>query len=207
MSYRVRSKFTSTKFSINGLICKIFLERRKQYKPGFYLWNVGFAISKSERQLNDWYKGKKNRRARSLKKRIVNKLGIRGLKKAYEETFKIRWFIEPGDAIIISCTSGKPEKQFATIWRWLRKHPDVVVKPDTLDFYWYRPPYPDDPVWKNFNITPCIPKDRLAGISGSQYFDCFRVHPKVQGNLLSMEQTTDLLTLALATEPFLEMPT
>ena len=79
MSYRVRRKFTSYKFCVNGQICKFFLDPKKEYLPGFYFWNVGFAIGKSNRQLNDWYREKKNKRAKKLRRRLTGKSGIKPL--------------------------------------------------------------------------------------------------------------------------------
>ena len=207
MSYRVRRKFTSSKFCINGQLCKIFIDPKKEYKKGFYLWNVGFAVGKSNRQLNDWYKGKKNKRARTLQGKIVGKAGLRTIRKAYEELFKLRWRIEPGDSLLIACTSGKPDAQFHAFWRYLSRHSDILVEYETKSYYWYRPPFPDDVVWKDFNIIPLVPDDPLLEISGSRYNDCFRLQPKVPCTQLSMEQITDLLSLALTTAPCVETPT
>ena len=206
MSYRVRRKFTSSKFCINGQICKIFIDPKKEYQKGFYLWNAGFAVGKSNRQLNDWYKGKKNKRARSLQGKLVGKSGLKTLKRAYEEFFKLRWKIEPGDALLVECTSAKPDSQFHAFWRWFSRHSDILVDYETKSYYWYRPPFPDDVVWKDFNIIPLVPDDPLLEISGSRYNDCFRIQPKVPSTQLSMEQITDLLSLALTTAPSVGTP-
>tara|TARA_X000000368_G_scaffold125616_1_gene98590 strand:- start:801 stop:1424 length:624 start_codon:yes stop_codon:yes gene_type:complete len=207
MSYRVRRKFTGSKFSVDGQICKVFLEPKCKYRDDFYLWNVGFAVGKSNRQINDWYQGRKNKRARSLQGKIVGRSGTKILRKAYEEVFKLRWKIEPGDAICIACTSGKPDQQFRVFWRWLGRHSDIVGNFDTRNYYWYRPPNPTDPVWNHFNIRGLIPANPLIETTGSVYFDCFSVLPKVQDSLLSTEQITDLLFPVSTTGPFLEMPT
>ena len=119
MSYRVRRKFTSSKFCINGQLCKIFIDPKKEYKKGFYLWNVGFAVGKSNRQLNDWYKGKKNKRARTLQGKIVGKSGLRTylgrLMKSYSNyDGELSLVIQ----LLIACTSGKPDAQFHAFWRW-----------------------------------------------------------------------------------------
>ena len=187
-------------------MCKIFIDPKKEYRKGFYLWNVGFAVGKSNRQLNDWYKGKKNKRARTLQGKIVGKSGLRTIRKAYEELFKLRWRIEPGDSLLIACTSGKPDAQFHAFWRYLSRHSDILVDYETKSYYWYRPPFPDDVVWKDFNIIPLVPDDPLLEISGSRYNDCFRIQPKVPCTQLSMEQITDLLSLALTTVPCVETP-
>ena len=71
MSQRVRRKFTSSKFRVNNYLCKTFLEPVEEYDCGFYIWNIAFAIGKSNRQLNDWYRMRKNKRARSLKSKLT----------------------------------------------------------------------------------------------------------------------------------------
>ena len=207
MSYRVRRKFTSSKFCINSQVCKIFLDPKKEYEKGFYLWNAGFAVGKSNRQLNDWYKGKKNKRARTLQGKIVGKSGLKTIRRAYEELFKLRWRLEPGDSLLIACTSGKPDAQFHAFWRYLSRHSDILVDYETKSYYWYRPPLPHDAVWKDFKIIPLVPSDPLMEISGSRYYDCFRLQPKVPCTDLSMEQIAGLLSQALTIEPSVETPT
>ena len=134
MSYRVRRKFTSSKFCIDGQICKIFIDPKTKYEKGFYLWNVGFAVGKSNRQINDWYKGKKNKRARTLQGKIVGKSGLKTIRRAYEELFKLRWRLEPGDSLLIACTSGKPDAQFHAFWRYLSRHSDILVDYETKSY-------------------------------------------------------------------------
>ena len=207
MSYRVRRKFTSSKFCIDGQICKIFIDPKTEYEKGFYLWNAGFAVGKSNRQLNDWYKGKKNKRARTLQGKIVGKSGLKIIRRAYEELFKLRWRLEPGDSLLIACTSGKPDAQFHAFWRYLSRHSDILVDYETKSYYWYRPPLPHDAVWKDFKIIPLVPSDPLMEISGSRYYDCFRLQPKVPCTDLSMEQIAGLLSQALAIESSVETPT
>ena len=207
MSYRVRRKFTSSKFCIDDQICKIFIDPKTEYEKGFYLWNAGFAVGKSNRQLNDWYKGKKNKRARTLQGKIVGKSGLKTIRRAYEELFKLRWRLEPGDSLLIACTSGKPDAQFHAFWRYLSRHSDILVDYETKSYYWYRPPLPHDAVWKDFKIIPLVPSDPLMEISGSRYYDCFRLQPKVPCTDLSMEQIAGLLSQALAIEPSVETPT
>ena len=207
MSYRVRRKFTSYKFCIDDQICKIFIDPKTEYEKGFYFWIVGFAVGNSNRQINDWYKGKKNKRARTLQGKIVGKSGLKTIRRAYEELFKLRWRLEPGDSLLIACTSGKPDAQFHAFWRYLSRHSDILVDYETKSYYWYRPPLPHDAVWKDFKIIPLVPSDPLMEISGSRYYDCFRLQPKVPCTDLSMEQIAGLLSQALAIEPSVETPT
>ena len=202
MTQRVRRKFTSSKFRVNNYLCKTFLEPVEEYDCGFYIWNIAFAIGKSNRQLNDWYRMRKNKRARSLKSKLTGRDGLKALRKGYEQIMKMRWLIEPGDALSAVCTSKDAEKQFWAFHRWIRRHPEIGINYANREFIWYRPPFPRDPVRKQFKIIPVLPSDRLISTTGSSYYDCFLVRPKVQGSSLSMEQITDLLSLVLTTGPY-----
>ncbi len=206
MTYRVRRKFTSSKFCVDGYLCKVFLEPVEEYDCGFYIWNIGLAIGKSNRQLNDWYRRKKNKRARTLEGKINGHIGLKALRRGYEEILKMRWKIEPGDALSAVCISGAPDKQFKAFHRWIRRHPEIAINYQNREFIWYRPPFPRDPVRKQFKIIPIVPTDKLMSTMGSSYYDCFRVQPKVPDSLLSMEQITDLLSPVLATGPFSAKP-
>ena len=115
MTYRVRRKFTSTKFTVDGQLCKIFFEPMKEFLPGFYSWNVGFAIGKSSRQLNDWYWKRKNKRARSLYHQMVGRSGLKAIKRGFQEVLKMRWMVQPGDVVILDCTSGDTERQYLSL--------------------------------------------------------------------------------------------
>ena len=207
MSQRVRRKFTSSTFCVDGYICKVFLEPVEKYISNFYIWSIGLAIGKSKRQLNDWYKRRKNKRARSLEGKISGKRGIKILRRGFQEILKMRWLIEPGDALSGVCRSVKTDKEFKAFYRWVKKHPEMIINYPNREFIWYRPPFPNDPVRKQFKIIPVVPSDKLISTIGSSYYDCFLVRPKVQGSSLSMEQITDLLSPVLATEPFAEKPT
>ena len=165
MTYRVRRKFTSSKFYVEGQLCKIFMEPLQEHKPGFYIWNVGFAIGKSNRQLNDWYWKRKNRRTRSISNQMIGRSGLKAIRRGFEEVLRMRWLIPPGDAILLDCTSGSPERQFRAWSRWHRYHPEWLINYETMEFFWHRPPYYDDPVRKEFKIIPLVPEDPLANTS------------------------------------------
>ena len=47
-------------------MCKVIIDPWCKLDNGFWAWNVGFAVGKSNRQINDWYHKRKNKRARSL---------------------------------------------------------------------------------------------------------------------------------------------
>ena len=89
MTQRVRRKFTSSKFRVNNYLCKTFLEPVEEYDCGFYIWNIALAIGKSNRQLNDWYRMRKNKRARSLKSKLTGRDGLKALRKGYEQIMKM----------------------------------------------------------------------------------------------------------------------
>ena len=50
-----RRKFTTYKFFVEGQVGKVFLRPQKEWKNGFWLWHIGFAVGKSNRKVNDWY--------------------------------------------------------------------------------------------------------------------------------------------------------
>lgn len=198
MSYRVCRKFTSSTFRVEGQICKVFMEPLVEYQPGFYMWNVGFGIAKSVRQLNDWYFDRKNKRTRSIAKRLVGRSGLKAIRRGFEEVLRLRWLIEPGDGIVLDCTSGDPDRQFHAWSRWHRHHPEWVIDYYKKEFIWYRPPYVDDPARQLFNIVPVTPKDPLANTVGENYFETFRVRPKADYIDLPSDKITDLLSLVLS---------
>ncbi len=108
MSKRIRRKSISNTFKIKGHLCKVILEPWSKLDNGFWAWNVGFAVGKSNRQINDWYRLRKNKRARSLNKKLTGDVGLRAIAEGWRTVLKLRWNIEPGDSITLDCTSGKP---------------------------------------------------------------------------------------------------
>ena len=63
-NYYRRRKFTTYKFFVEGQVGKVFFRRQKNWKDGFWMWHIGFAVGKSTRQVNDWYYMKQNKRAK-----------------------------------------------------------------------------------------------------------------------------------------------
>ena len=194
---RLRRKLISSTFEVQGQLCKIFLEPLQPYKAGHWIWNVGFAVGKSRRQLNDWYKRRKNKRRRSLHNRMVGTSGIKALARGFDRLLLLRWNLPPGDVLTIDCTSGSPDHQFLVFHRWQKHHPDCIIDYSQQKFFWYRPPYPDDVTWKLFNVIPVTPENPRQHCAGENYFDCFRVQPKDVGKLLSNEETLALLSQLL----------
>jgi hypothetical protein len=203
MTYRFSRKFTSSSFFVDGQLCKIFLEPMHEYRPGYWLWNVGFAIGKSRRQLNDWYWKRKNKRARTINNHINGRSGMKAIRRGFEEVLRLRWNIAPGDVLVLDCTSGDPDRQFHAWSRWHRYHPEWTINYDKQEFFWHRPPYPDDELRKYFYITPVTPLDPLANTLHERYFDCFRAYPKPHNMVPSISQTADQSIQAPTSQPSL----
>jgi len=197
MSYRVCRHLTSSTFKVNDQLCKVFLEPMVEHAPGYWLWNVGFAVGKSKRQLNDWYWKRRNKRRRSLDRQLIGISGMKTIARGFKEVLKLRWAIHPGDAIVLDCTSGDPERQFHAWSRWHKHHPEWMINYERREFFWHRPPYYNDPIRQQFRIRPVIPADPLANTADNRYYDCFRIEPKVPCTDLSMDQTLALLGLVL----------
>ena len=187
MTYRIRRQFTNSTFHVNGQLCQVFLDPIFINARGGIIWNVGFAVGKSRRQLNDWYKERKNKRARSVKGQMNGKSGMKAIIKGFEEVLRLRWVIEPGDGIVFDCTSAHPEKQFKAWSRWLKYHPDLIPNAEKLEFYWFRPPYLSDPLWDTYRIIPQTPSNPLENTAGRRYYDCFLVDPLPVDKLQSSE--------------------
>ena len=202
MTHRVCRKFTSSTFRVNDQLCKVFLEPIAEYRPGYYLWNTGFAIGKSRRQLNDWYWRRKNKRRRSLTNQMIGQCGIKAIRRGFHEVLRLRWNLLPGDVLVIDSTSAFPAKQYRAFSWWRRYHPEWTVNDDSMEFFWHRPPYPDDEIWKYFFISPRTPADPLANTLGDRYFDCFRVCPRPRSKESSSWQTVDQLIQVPASPPY-----
>ena len=198
MSNRIKRKAISCTFQVQGQLSKIFLVPQQQYQPGRWLWNVGFAVGFSRRQLNDWYWKRRNKRARSLEKHMIGTSGIKAIARGFDKLLSLRWHIPPGDLLMLDCTSGDPERQFHAWTRWQKYHPDCCIDYEQKKFFWYRPPYPSDNIWDYFKIIPVTPSDPKANCVGERYFDCFRVQPKDDYIQQSNEGTFALSAQALS---------
>ena len=177
MTYRIRRKFTSSTFRVDGQLCKVFLDPLYINVNGGVLWNVGFAVGKSRRQLNDWYFERRNKRARSVKDHMNGKSGMKCIIKFMDEVRRLRWHIEPGDGLVMTCTSKYPDKQFRAWSRWIRMYSDFGCDPQQREVYWFRPPYLNDPLWDSYRIIPQTPANPLESTAGRRYYDCFLVDP------------------------------
>ena len=189
MTHRVCRKRSTTTFKVNDQYCKLFLTPLYQYRPNHWVWKVGFAVSKSKRQLNDWYYERSNRRSKKLHSQLTGKAGIKTITQGFNQVLLQRWNLEPGDCLFIDCTSIEVEKQFHAFSRWLRYHPDWEVDFNGKVFWWHRPPYARDPLYELGRITPVVPADPLAPLVDEKYFQSFLFHP-FPGVLEDMLQST-----------------
>jgi hypothetical protein len=160
-----------------------------EYTPGFWIWNVGFAVGKSRRQINDWYNNRKNKRSKSLTRQMTGRSGIKTIKRGWTEVLRLRWSLPPGDGYIIDCTSKYPEKEFRAFHRWALANEDIVIDYANKQFWWYRPPYADDPLRASYKIIPAIPPDPLAPTTGANYYNCFLIHCEADDIALSTGRT------------------
>ena len=172
-----RRQFTTSTFFVEGQRCKIFLQPLSEFKKGFWIWNTGFAVGKSNRQLNDWYWKRKNKRARSINNKMIGKSGIKTIKKGFDEVLKLRWIVQPGDVVFIDNTSGLPNKQFRAFSRWHRYHPEWTIDYEKKIFFWHRPPHANDPVWDKYKVIGKIPANPLQNTEPCRHEDCFSLLP------------------------------
>jgi len=192
MTYRVCRKRSTTTFKINQQYCKIVLTPLKPWSGDAWIWQVHVGISKSKRQLNDWYKEKKNKRTNNMKSHLTGKGGIKPLIEACNVLLRMRWVLEPGDCLYLDCQSSQPDKQFRAYYYWAKNNPDAIADLEKKRFWWHRPPYVGDPLYEMGRIIPVVPEDPSAPLVGQQYFECFRVdfYPGVLEDMLqSMVQT------------------
>tara|TARA_R100001082_G_scaffold28067_1_gene14064 strand:+ start:122 stop:709 length:588 start_codon:yes stop_codon:yes gene_type:complete len=195
MTYRVRRKFTCSKFYIDNFLCKVFIKPLREYKKGYWQWEAGFVVGKSNRQMNDWFRDKQNKRARAVRNKMTGRVGMKAIKRGFEEILKLRWLIKPGECLTLDCTSGNPDKQFRAWSRWHKYHPEWVIDYENKTFTWFRPPYLEDSVWNSFDIQGINPEDLLANTYDIRYFDSFRVQLKNKSSELTEKQLMDLMIL------------
>jgi hypothetical protein len=187
-NYYRRRKFTTYKFFVEGQVGKVFLRPQKKWKDGFWLWHIGFAVGKSTRQVNDWYYMKQNKRAKSVRYRITGKAGIKTVIEAIKGIMTVRWSLHPGDVLYCDCTSSEPDKQFKAMSWLIRKHPEWAIDPEAKVFFWHRPPYANDEIWKTHEIIGKTPANPLQSTGSNQYFECFDASPKDQYTAKSKDQ-------------------
>jgi len=138
---RTRSKKKKIKTLIlpDGYLCRIRLVPWIPVEDR-YVWLVSLAVSKSNRQINDWMNKRKNRRTRLLSQKMTGKVGP--LVQSFAVNQLRKWVDEhpEGDSITFKCESVEAEKQFR-IWKlyFARKcNPKWTVIEEDLAFYFYK---------------------------------------------------------------------
>ena len=139
MTYRPHRRTLTSTIKVGKHLCKVFIKPWHKMPSGAVVWQVGFGVGKSRRQINDWYHVKQNRRRRSLHKHMTGTEGFKTIPRGFNDVLRLRWLIPAGDTIFIDCTSADPEKQWKTFSRWRRWHPDWFVNEHLKEFYWTRP--------------------------------------------------------------------
>lgn len=105
----------------------------EEYEPK--TWNIGCCIYRAKRAQNDWYSGKKNKRASKIKnsKTRRNYKSITSLWKAFNKTISK---IDRKETIIIYTTQ---KHNVATIHRYMSKL-KFIATPTDIGWFWVRLP-------------------------------------------------------------------
>jgi len=105
------------------------------------VWLVGWAIGKSNRQINDWM-------CRKSKRLRVYKLSTNKPKKRNQHAHWIsinimrKWLKElpEGDGMAIRCEASSSDKQFRVWKKWFKKNedPDWKISDEHKSFFFYK---------------------------------------------------------------------
>ena len=98
------------------------------------------------------------------------------------EMFGVGTVINKQQVIAASANAGVPKagwfkKQFKVGYRFVTRHPVWTIDYDNKIFFWHRPPYANDPIWKDHEIIGKIPANPLQNTENNLYFDCFSATP------------------------------
>lgn len=105
-----------------------------------YVWLASMAISKSNRQLNDWTTLKKNRRVRLLNLSMTGKFGPKTQAIAIRQVRDWMKEIPIGDSISLRCESCLAEKQFKIWKKWFLKNEsnEWEINDELKCFFYFR---------------------------------------------------------------------
>ena len=141
MTVRTRRRpMVFTKVFPNGQVLKV------RFKPQMLVgqscvWNISSAIGKSHRQLNDWEKKRKNKRAKKLRNLMSGRVGAASLAFIMRTARYCYQLLAPGDSIAFQCEAVCSAKQFEVYKKWLlerEKDPWQVLK-DVKGFFIHKP--------------------------------------------------------------------
>lgn len=121
MTLRVTRKKKVVTTYIGNHILKMRLFPWLKSKNG-RVWRASMAISKSNRQLNDWNTVKKNKRTRQLSSSMTGKFGPKTQAIAIRQVRNWITEIPKGDSITIKCECTLSEKQFKVWKKWFLKN-------------------------------------------------------------------------------------
>ncbi len=136
-----RSKKISTLKTKGKLLCRIRLS------PWFLIeennscvWIVSMAVSKSNRQINDWMNKRKNKRSYRLGTQLNGKEAMRFQLFAVSELRKWIYALPIGDSIVFKCESVQPSKQFRIWKKWFERKEDSgwAVLENKKGFVYYK---------------------------------------------------------------------
>lgn len=140
MSLRTRRHKKTGKISLpTGTFLKVRLIPWL-YTTNGCVWLASMAVGRSNRQINDWMKRRKNVRARRLDMNLTGKdgnlcqaLAVRFLRECQE-------LVPGGDSICFRCESAKAKKQFKVWKRWFARHEtgDWQIDEETKSFFFYK---------------------------------------------------------------------
>lgn len=119
---RCKRKKQTVRFALtNNFFLKMRLLPWKK-EGGSWTWLVSLAVSKSNRQINDWLNERKNQRCKKLRNKLTGKYGpltqavaVRQLRKWFDE-------LPCGDTLFFRCESVVSQKQFQVWEKWFTKH-------------------------------------------------------------------------------------
>ena len=121
MTLRVVRKKKLVTTCIGNHILKMRLFPWMKLKDG-RVWRASMAISKSNRQLNDWNTVKKNKRTRQLSSSMTGKFGPKTQAIAIRQLRKWMTEVPKGDSITIRCECVLSDKQFKIWKKWFLKN-------------------------------------------------------------------------------------
>ena len=105
-----------------------------------YIWLASMAISKSNRQMNDWTTLKKNKRVQRLKLSLTGRFGPKSQAIAIRQVRDWMKEIPVGDSITLRCESCVPEKQYKIWKKWFLKNESNKwkINDEYKSFFFYR---------------------------------------------------------------------
>ena len=141
MTYRIKRKSKTIKLLLDdGYIFKMNIHPYMKISTG-KVWLVGWAIGKSNRQINDWM-------CRRSKRSRVYKLSNNKPKKRNQHAHWIcinimrKWLEElpEGDGMAIRCEAASSDKQFRVWKKWFKKNedPDWKISDEHKSFFFYK---------------------------------------------------------------------